>query len=145
MSAVITIDGKVLGRSRPLFADWAVPYPPDLRDGGDHLTLRDLISRIVRAEVEAFRERQARRRLVRVLSREQIAEGLQKGKVDAGGRDLQQEVDEDDAVATALQAFEDGLYLVVLDGQQQRDLDRQVFLRPDSRVTFLRLVMLAGG
>jgi hypothetical protein len=44
-----------------------------------------------------------------------------------------------------LQAFEDGLYLVVLDGQEQRSLDAQLFLQPDSRVAFVRLTMLAGG
>ena len=38
---------------------------------------------------------------VRVLSARQIAEGAGKGKVNMGGRDLQQEVDEDEAVAVA--------------------------------------------
>ena len=41
--------------------------------------------------------------------------------------------------------IEDGLYLVVVDGVEQRSLDSQVFVNPDSRVTFVRLVMLAGG
>lgn len=49
------------------------------------------------------------------------------------------------AIGTALRAFEDGLYLVILDGKEQRDLDEQVFPGPDSHVTFLRLVMLAGA
>ena len=62
-----------------------------------------------------------------------------------GGRNLKQKVDEEDAVGAALQAFEDGLYLVVLDGEEQRELDREVYLQPDSRVTFVRLAMLAGG
>jgi hypothetical protein len=44
-----------------------------------------------------------------------------------------------------LQAFEDGLYLVIVDGNEQRDLDQQVFLQPDSRVAFVRLALLAGG
>jgi hypothetical protein len=62
-----------------------------------------------------------------------------------GGRDLDQKVDADEAVATALEAFEDGLYLVVVDGQELRNLDAQVFLQPDSRVAFVRLTLLAGG
>lgn len=48
-------------------------------------------------------------------------------------------------MATALEAFEDGLYLVVVDEREQRSLDAQVFLQPDSTVAFVRLVMLAGG
>jgi hypothetical protein len=37
------------------------------------------------------------------------------------------------------------LYLVVVDGEEKRGLDEPVSLRPDSRIAFVRLVMLAGG
>jgi hypothetical protein len=141
---MLTISGKALGRKKPLFADWSIPFPPDLGDGGS-VTLRDLISRVVRTEVEAFKQRQQERRLFRALTERQIQEGAAKGKVEMGGSDLAQKVDADEATATALQAFEDGLYLVVVDEQEQRSLDAQVFLRADSKVAFVRLVMLAGG
>ncbi len=62
-----------------------------------------------------------------------------------GGRDLDQKVDVNEAIATALEAFEDGLYLVIVDGQEQRSLDGQVFLNADSKIAFVRLTMLAGG
>jgi hypothetical protein len=142
---MIAIQGKALGRSKPLFADWSIPFPPDLDAGGDRLTLRDLIARIVRSEVQAFQQRQQERRLIKVLSAADIERGTAKGKIDMGGRDLVQDVNEEAAVATALQAFEDGLYLVVLDGEQQTELDREVYLQPDSAVTFVRLTLLAGG
>jgi hypothetical protein len=141
---MITISGKTLGKKKPLFADWSIPFPPDLSDGGA-LTLRDLIGRIVRGEVEAFQNRQREQVLVRALSATDIEQGALRGKVSAGGRNLQQPVSIDDAVATALEAFEDGLYLVIVDGTEQRDLDQQVFLQPDSRVAFVRLALLAGG
>jgi hypothetical protein len=140
---MITISGKALGRKKPLFADWSIPLPPEAGEGG--LTLRDLIDRVVRAEVEAFRQRQEERKLFRALTERQIEQGAARGKVDMGGRDLNQKVDADEAVATALEAFEDGLYLVVVDGQELRSLDAQVFLQPDSRVAFVRLTLLAGG
>jgi hypothetical protein len=141
---MITISGKTLGKKKPLFADWSIPFPPDLGDGGA-LTLRDLIARIVRGEVEAFQTRQREQVLVRALSAVDVEQGALRGKISAGGRNLQQPVSADDAVATALQAFEDGLYLVIVDGTEQRDLDQQVFLQPDSRVAFVRLALLAGG
>lgn len=141
---MLTIRGKALGRKKLLFADWSIPFPPDLGDGGS-LTLRDLIGRVVRAEVDAFKKRQQERQLFRALTEKQIQEGAAKGKIEAGGSDLKQKVDAEEAVATALQAFEDGLYLVVVDEQEQRSLDAQVFLQPDSTVAFVRLVMLAGG
>src|SRR5260370_6225970 len=115
---MLTIQGKALSRKKPLFADWSVPFPPDLGDGGT-LTLRDLIARVVRAEVEAFKERQQQRQLVRALTAGDIQEGVLKGKVDMGRRDLRPPVNEEDAVAVALQAFQDGLYLVVLDREAQ--------------------------
>jgi hypothetical protein len=74
-----------------------------------------------------------------------MTDGLQKGRVIPGGRDLHQEVDVELAVANALQSFVDGIYLVILDGEEQRDLDREVHVDDDSQVTFVRLVMLAGG
>jgi hypothetical protein len=141
---MLTISGKALGRKRPLFADWSIPFPPDLGDGGT-ITLRDLIGRVVRAEVESFQKRQAERKLFRALTARQIDEAAQKGKIEMGGSDLNQKLDPEEAVAVALEAFLDGLYLVVLDGQEQRDLDAQVFLQPDSRVAFVRLTLLAGG
>lgn len=148
MNGTITVTGKALGRKKPLFEDFSVPLPPDIppdRGDGGSMTLRDLIDRIVRHEVAAFRDRQEHRKFVHALTARQIEQGLERGKVDMGGRDLDQKVDEEEAVGNALQAFEDGLYLVILDGQELRDLDAQIHLRSDSRVTFVRLVFLAGA
>lgn len=145
MTAQMTISTRALGRRKQLLDDWSIPYPPDFDGGGDNLTLRELITRVVREEVRQFRDRQRRRRMVNVLSARAIDEGAAKGKIDSGGSPLNQKVDEDESVAIALEAFEDGLYLVIIDQEEYRDLDREVYLQPDSRVTFLRLIMLAGG
>jgi hypothetical protein len=142
---MITIEARAVGRKQALVPEWAAPLPPELRQEGARLTLRDLLAGVVRAEVRAFRERQEARRLLQVLTEAQIAAGAAGGKIDMGGRDLQQEVDEGAAVETALQAFEDGLYLVILDGRELRSLDEEIALQQDSRLTFLRLTMLAGG
>ncbi len=145
MSPSILVEGKVAGRKQSLFADWRVTLPPIPGGGGDRLRLRDLITRVVAEEVEAFRKRQSENRLARLLNREAIAEGLEKGKIDSGERDLGQEVDTDAAVANALQSFEDGIYYVFLDGAQETNLDAEVYLKPESKLTFLRLVPLVGG
>ena len=57
MQLTITVEGKLLGRTKPLFTDWRVPLPPDIFINGKHPTLRDLLTRIVIEEVEAFRIR----------------------------------------------------------------------------------------
>ncbi len=140
--STLLVEAKLVGQRRPVFSGWRVDLP---QRSGDHLRLRDLITRVVLEEVEAFQKRQEERRLARVLSPAQIEAGRVKGKIDPGERDLQQQVDPEAAVGTALQAFEDGLYYVFIDGVQQAGLDSEVFLQPESQVTFLRLVALAGG
>lgn len=144
---MVLIVTRALGRRAPLLDDWSVDLPPD--DGGGEegggLTLRELIARVVRAEVAAFRQRQRRDSLLRVLSPSEIHDAAARGRVLPGGRPASPEVDEEQAVAVALSGFEDGLYLVVIDGTEQRELDAQVYVRPDSRLTFLRLTFLAGA
>lgn len=141
----LTIRGKALGSRKPLFADWSIPFPPEWRDEGG-LTLRDLIARVVRSEVQAFRQRQEDRQMFRALTARQIAAGAEKGKITSGGSEAPaQPVDEEEAVATACQAFEDGLFLVVIDGEEEREIDREIHLRPDSQIAFVRLTLLAGG
>ena len=141
----LTISGRALGSRRPLFADWSIPLPPDDFGGGGGITLRDLITTIVRAEVEAYELRREARRLDRVLSPDQIDQGVRRGKVSPEGRNTPAAPPEEAAIAAALVAFEDGLYIVAIDGREMRDLDAQVFVTPDSRVTFIRLVFLAGA
>jgi hypothetical protein len=145
MSASILVEGKVLGQKRPLFHDWRVELPPLWERGGDRIRLRDLITRVVSEEVEAFKQRQEERQLARILSQAQIQQGALQGKIDPGERNLGQTVNVDQAVGTALQAFEDGLYFVFIDGLQQTSLDSEIYLKSESKVTFIRLVALAGG
>jgi hypothetical protein len=140
------IETRVVGkRARPLDG-WAVPGLPGAgdREGGG-LTLRELITRIVRLEVAEFNKRERGRRLLRVLSDSEIADAAARGRVDSGGRPPTGPFEEDTAVGAALQGFEDGLYLVVLDGEEQRDLDKQVYVTAESRLVFLRLTFLAGA
>jgi hypothetical protein len=145
ISSILTISGRGLGKKqKALFEDFSIPFPPDLGDG-EGLTLRDLITKIVLNEIEAFIKRQEKRLLVKVLSPAEIDQGIKRGKISLGGEEMQQEVKPDVAVGTALQAFEDGLYLVVVDGVEKRNLDEQVYIQPGSRITFIRLVFLAGA
>jgi hypothetical protein len=139
-SPTITIEGKQFGRGRALFPTWQMSLPAET------LTLREFLTLVVRHEVAAFQERQEQRQVLQALTAAQIEEGVAKGKVDAGGRpETVTEVDGDAAVKNAIQAFEDGLYYVFVNDEQQQELDAPVALREGSRVMFLRLVALAGG
>lgn len=140
----LTIEAKVLGQSRPAIAPWEVALTARAAENGA-MSMRELLTAIVTAEVESFRERQDQRRLTRVLLPEEIARGAERGKVDAGGHDLAQPVNTADAVAAALQAFEDHLYYVFVDGQQAQSLDEVAPAHEGSRILFVRLVALIGG
>lgn len=141
---MLTITGRVVGGRKALFSDFGVDLPPGFGESGT--TLRDLIEHVVREQVKLFRQRQQDRQFIRALTEKQIAQQAAKGKVDSGGSDVKpQEVDEDAAVGAALQAFEDGLYFVILDEEQQQNLDAAVYPKSDSKITFIRLAMLAGG
>jgi len=141
---MLTISSKAVGRKKPILGDFSIPVPEGVA-AGRPLLLRDVIEHIVRSEVAAFRDRQADRRLFRALTSKQIEESLATGKVAAGPSDLDQAVDVEQAVATALEAFSDGLFLVVVDDVELTDLNAVVPLTDSSRLTFIRLTMLAGG
>ena len=141
----LTIEAKVLGQRRPALANWQLDIPsaeaPDAT-----LTLRQLLALIVTREVDAFHQRQAERQLMRVLSPAQIAEGAARGKIESGGQEsTPQAVPVAEAIATAIQTFEDHLYYVLLDGARLDVLDAPVPLRAASHLTFVRLVALVGG
>ncbi len=141
------VAGKAIGSRRPLFADWSIPIPPHYDSDGDGgLTLRELIERIVLEQVALFRKRQHDRQFIRAITAEEISDAVERGKVEMGGSEIdEQHVDEEQAVQNALQAFEDGIYLVVIDDEEQKELEKQVFLTEDSQITFIRLTLLSGG
>ena len=163
-SVTITVEAKVLGQRRPFLPQWEMALEPPAasstaaQSADVHLSLRELMSAVVAREVAAFGERQEQRRLTRVLLPDEIARGAERGKIDMGGArnanagggsaqpaGVEAAIDAAEAVATALQAFEDRLYLVFVDGQPIQALDAVVTLHEGSHLLFVRLVALIGG
>jgi hypothetical protein len=138
-ASTLTISGKVLGKSQNLFASWQM----SLADRP--LTLAELLTQIVIAEIQAFRDRQSEQRITKVLGSIEIEAGAALGKISSGGSELEQVVDVPGAVENALQAFNDGFYLVFIDDEQQEDLTAVVNLKINSELLFLRLTPLVGG
>ena len=140
----LVVSTRAVGKRKALLDDFSVP-PPDAFSGGDELRLRHVIEHVVRHEVSEFERRQQRRRFDRVLSVTKIADDSARGKVDPAAKSYSQQVDVESAVANALQGFEDGLYLVIIDDVERRSLDEVVHMTSDSRLVFLRLAFLAGA
>jgi hypothetical protein len=137
------IETKVLGSRKRPYEPWETTL---LENSTETLALQDFLTRVVLQELEAFKNRQEERKLARVLSKEEIAVGAVRGKIDAGGleRDVQ-EVDPTSAVENALVAFKDGFYYVFVDEKQVLSLEENITLNDNSHVLFLRLVPLVGG
>ncbi|MGD1915690.1 MAG: hypothetical protein ACFCBV_05840 [Phycisphaerales bacterium] len=139
----VHVTTRTLG-SRREATGFEVPPPPDAHDDGS-MVLRDLIEHVVRQQVRLFNARQADRRFDRVLTEPQIREGREKGKVDPAAKEDPTEANAEEAVGAALQAFEDGMYLVIIDEVEKRSLDEPVYLSSNSRLVFVRLTFLAGA
>ncbi len=135
---------RTLGGRKREAAGFDVPPPEGAHDDGS-MTLRHLIEHVVREQVKLFNARQQARRFDRVLSEARMVEGRAKGKVDPSSKEDPKEADAEEAVGVALQAFEDGMYLVILDEVEKRSLDEPVYLSPNSRLVFVRLAFLAGA
>jgi hypothetical protein len=146
-SPTLTISGKIVGKSQNLFTTWQMTLPLGVTSpsANQRFTLAELLTQIVQTEIRAFRDRQSQRRLTKVLGLVEIETGAALGKIDSGGSDLDQVVDEQRAIENALQAFQDGFYLVFIDDQQQEDLTELVDLKANSELLFLRLTPLVGG
>jgi hypothetical protein len=143
LATAVRVEAAVPGRKRAGTAE----HPVDIDVAEGRLRLGELVAAVVRAEVRAFQGRAEQRRFLRVLTEESLAEGLAGGAVRSGDPEgaPPADVDPDEAVATALLAFEDGLYKVLVDDEPVDDIDALVDLRPDTRLLFLRLVALTGG
>lgn len=138
---MIWVEGKAPGSKGPTFAPFG--FEPDEEGaGGEIYRVRHLIAKLVQESVRDFHLREGESPL-RVLTPEAIEEGLRKGKF-GRAREERQRVDLDQATGQALQAFEDGLYLLFVDDEEKRSLEDPVHLRPDTKITVIRLTALSG-
>jgi hypothetical protein len=108
-------------------------------------TLRGLITELVRIEIAEYDKRRQERPILRILNAADLADGYGSGRFLSAPRQVPAAPSVDEAVIRALEAFRDGLFLVILDGTQIDDLDAPLTVNADSRLRLLRLVALAGG
>ena len=135
----LVIKTKIVGRRGPFTT------PLTVETDEVHLTVRGLLSCVVREQVKFFRERQESRRLIQVLTERQAQEGAEIGKFSFGGDDLDQPVDVGHAVEAACTAFADQFFYVFVNDNQLTSLDASVDLGETTEALFIRLVPLVGG
>lgn len=137
------VAGKVPGSKTHLFEPFSFDPFPELGSSGG-ITLREFLIKLVHEQVRDFHLREQDRQALKVITSQDLVKGWSQGKF-LSPREDAQKVDPDDAVGAALQAFEDGLYLVFIDDEPKKNLDEEVFVNPSTQVTLIRLVALAGA
>jgi hypothetical protein len=103
------------------------------------ITVRDLIRHRVRHEVEEYNRRKPDtfRGLVQPTDSERTLNGYKLKQPRA--------IDADAQLAKAIGAFQGNQIIMLVDDRQVESLDEEITLRPDTRVSFLRLTPLVGG
>ena len=79
-----------------------------------------------------------------LYSQDKIDRQAAEGKIDFGIIKSYSKISENQALETALQAFEDGIVAVFIDGIRYEKLSDKLELTGEETVTFVKLIMLTG-
>lgn len=110
-------------------------------------TVRELILAVVEAGVREYNERLERKgaeQLLGCLTRQEIQEKAETGKVSFGALCGERRADVRQAQDNAIQCFEDGIYRIFLDDRPLEGLDEEIGEAGKGIFTFVRLTMLSG-
>lgn len=106
-------------------------------------TTKDLITELVKINVEKFNKKIDERDILSIMTNENIAKAARIGKIgDEVHGDKKANLEK--ALDTAYLAFEDGLYCIFINDEQTEKLDNSLNLKDGDILTLIRLTMLAG-
>ncbi|GFZ82875.1 hypothetical protein GCM10008018_30990 [Paenibacillus marchantiophytorum] len=129
---------KAAGKRRPVLELIEASLPDDVQ------CLGDAIRAIVTDQVQRFNARSTGQSIFPYLSPGQLEEQAEAGKVGFEAAYDDRRVNVAAAAETAFQAFEDGIYKVLINDTIVEDLQAQLTIAPGSVFTFIRLTMLTG-
>ena len=107
-------------------------------------TLRELIEESVRACIRAYRERGDQANAPKPLTDEQYEGMREVGKFAFGVHYNENAVNEEKAIASAVEAVEDGLVRIFKGNEELCELDEEIDIAEGDVFTFVRLTMLTG-
>lgn len=139
MQLIISV--KQLGRKQPLIGRQTIT----IADIGTAPTLRALIDAVVDQQVDAYNARPFEQQLLPFLGPAEIETQSQSGRVGFNTRYNENQADPKKAKEIAIQALQDGLFVVFLNEEEFTEPEQPLSLTPDTVVTFIRLSFLAGG
>ena len=107
-------------------------------------TTSELISAVVLQQVKAYNNRLAGSELLKYISKEQIQEKAEAGKIGFDVNYNGKEAKGSGAVMNALQAFDHGIIRIFVEGTELTTLSQSIQLKENNELTFVRLTFLAG-
>ena len=137
----ITVKARQVGKKRNLIDNETI----EIADIGLQPTVKALLLAVVEQQVNAFNCKPFEKNLLPFLDKETIDMQVDTGKVGFGSIYNENKADVTAAQATALQAFEDGMFVLFANETECKTLDAEITLESDTVLTFIRLTFLAGG
>ena len=137
----IKVNVKQLGKRKAS----VVPVSYDLPLGADgFFTVRELITELVKSGVAQYHEKLEQPEILKCLTKEEIDDKAQSGKISFGAAYSEKRADPAHAVDNAIQCFEDGIYRVFAGEEELTALSDAIPWKDDIVFTFIRLTMLSG-
>ncbi|OAB45739.1 hypothetical protein [Paenibacillus antarcticus] len=109
------------------------------------MTLRELITEVVKVNVQDLKDKQQGTQLMPFLTGAEIEARGENGKVGFSSVYNEQSPDVAKAVENALLAFDDGLYKVFIREEENSLLETPLKLMEEDEIVFIKFTMLAGS
>lgn len=134
----VRVNVKGITKKKPQIETIIIPMEDSISD------MEKLLEAVVKHSVREYNERKSHGDILTVLSKDQIADKAETGKIGFGVNYGDKQVKVKEAVENARQSFADGLVVVFVDGVKKTGLCDRVTVKEGTELTFVKLTMLAG-
>lgn len=129
---------KAAGKRRPILEKVTYEIPDTVS------TLKDLLTELVRIEVEKYNQKEKDMQLIPFLTDGELEEQAQTGKVGFGRIYSDKKADFQKALENALQCWQDGLVRIFVNDDEIELLENPLQISEGDCLTLIRLTFLAG-
>ena len=134
----ICVRVKAIGKKKDVL-------PPTLYEIADGIsTLRQLLTEIVRTEVEKYNAKETGAQIIPFLTKEELEGQAEAGKVSFGTVYSDKKANLKKAQDNAVQCWKDGLVRVFVGDDELTELDAPIQIPENAVFTFIRLTFLTG-